>query len=113
NALILIDSGGYEPASGNSRPIAFRAAHWPGVPEIMVRIDPRSFAAEGGTKSYGAPGRIRPETIDRYYELTLRPGNREAFVDRMRTPYVDETPRLRTLSLPTLVMWGGAHTVMS
>jgi pimeloyl-ACP methyl ester carboxylesterase len=111
-ALILIDSGGHS-ARLDSQPIAFRAAHWPVVPDIMVRVDPRSFVEDGVKKSYGDPGRIRPETVDRYYDLTLRPGNRQAFVDRMKTPSSDETARLRALTLPTLVMWGGRDQIYS
>jgi pimeloyl-ACP methyl ester carboxylesterase len=110
-ALILLDSSGYSE-SVKSGPIAFRAVHWPVVPDIMVRVDPRPFVEDGVKKSYGDPGRIRPETVDRYYELTLRPGNRNAFVDRMRTPYPDETARLRALTVPTLVMWGARDQVV-
>jgi pimeloyl-ACP methyl ester carboxylesterase len=111
-ALILIDSGGYS-ARVKSGPIAFRAVHWPVIPDILVRVDPRFFVEDGVKKSYGDPGRIRPETLDRYYELTLRPGNREAFVDRMRTPHADETARLRGIATPTLVMWGGRDQLHS
>jgi pimeloyl-ACP methyl ester carboxylesterase len=110
-ALILLGSSGYSETV-KSGPIAFRAAHWPVVPDIMVRVDPRPFVEDGVKKSYGDPGRIRPETIDRYYELTLRPGNRDAFVDRMRTRYPDESARLRALTVPTLVMWGARDQVV-
>lgn len=111
SALILIDSGGFSQ-SAKSGPIAFRVVHWPVLPEILVRVDPRSFVEDGVKKSYGDPARIRAETLDRYYELTLRPGNRQAFVDRMRTSYSDETALLRGLNLPTLVMWGGRDQVI-
>jgi pimeloyl-ACP methyl ester carboxylesterase len=111
SALILIDAGGHAPRSSSGGPLAFRAVHWPVIPEIMVRLDPRPFVEDGVKKTYGDPGRIRPETIDRYYELTLRPGNREAFVDRMRLPFTDETARLRAISAPTLVMWGARDQI--
>jgi pimeloyl-ACP methyl ester carboxylesterase len=104
-ALILVDAAGY-PVKPGSEPLAFRAANWPVLPELLVRMDPRSFVEDGVKKSYGDPSRIRAETLDRYYELTLRPGNRNAFIDRMRTPYPDESALIRGVRTPTLVLWG-------
>jgi len=103
--LILVDSGGYLlDASGT--PIAFRIARWPVVPRLLVRLDPKRLVEDGVKKSYGDPSRVTPEILERYYELSLRPGNRQAFVERMQIPRIDESARIREITVPTLVLWG-------
>jgi pimeloyl-ACP methyl ester carboxylesterase len=49
---------------------------------------------------------VTPEEIERGYELVLRPGNREAFGAVTSVPFEDRTASLRSLHVPTLVMWG-------
>jgi len=103
--LVLVDAGGY-PLPGSGRPVAFRVASWPIVPDLLVRLDPRSLVEDGVKKAYGDPARIRPGVLERYYELALGPGNRRAFVERMRAGNPDESARIRGIVTPTLVMWG-------
>ena len=46
--------------------------------------------------------------MDRYYELTLREGNRAALVQRFAQAAagIDEA-RIRQVGVPTLILWGG------
>ena len=44
--------------------------------------------------------------MDRYYELSLRPGNREAFLDRARMDFTDHSAKLELIKAPTLILWG-------
>jgi len=55
---------------------------------------------------YGDPAKVSPELVDRYYELTLRAGNRSALAKRFEQPLSGDTERLKTLKIPTLVLWG-------
>jgi pimeloyl-ACP methyl ester carboxylesterase len=57
---------------------------------------------------YGDPSKVTDALIDRYFEMTLREGNRRALAERMAwvAEGADPTP-IRTLRLPTLVIWGG------
>ncbi len=110
-ALVLVDAGGFT-VTGSSPPLAFRLGGMESLSKLLVRLDPRMFVEDGVKKSYGDPGRLRPETVDRYYELTLRPGNREAFADRMKAPRPDETALLSGIKVPTLVMWGGRDNLI-
>jgi len=105
-ALILVDSAGY-PRYGRGVPIAFWLASLPGLPWALTKLDPRHLVEDAVTRVYGDPSRIRPGVTQRYYELALAPGNRPAFVARMRTPRPDESARVRELRLPVLVLWGG------
>lgn len=104
-ALILVDAVGY-PLRGFDLPIAFRMARWPVLPSLLTHLDPRRLVENGVRKSYGDASRIHPDAVVRYYELTLRAGNRAAFVDRMRVPQRDDSARIRELRQPTLILWG-------
>jgi len=71
------------------------------------------LVAQGLVAAYGHPDRVTPELVDRYYELTLRAGNRHALVQRLRAaaPGADAA-RIPTLRLPTLILWGGRDHIL-
>ncbi|WP_448518219.1 alpha/beta fold hydrolase [Rhodoflexus sp.] len=107
--LVLVDAGGY-PASSTTRresPVAFRLATMPVIKDLFRYVLPRSVIERSVTNVYGDPSLVTDELIDRYYELSLHPGNRRAFIDRMgaRNKPTD-TLLIKTLQMPTLVMWG-------
>ena len=56
---------------------------------------------------YFDKSKITSSLIDRYYELTLREGNRQAFVDRL-TIAKDTTAyhNIKKINQPTLILWG-------
>jgi pimeloyl-ACP methyl ester carboxylesterase len=57
---------------------------------------------------YGDPHRITPELIDRYYEISLRAGNRDALVERFaQAPHGQHADRIGEIQVPTLILWGG------
>jgi pimeloyl-ACP methyl ester carboxylesterase len=69
---------------------------------------PRSLVAEGVAQVYGDPSKVTPELVDRYFELTLREGNRRALGQRMRQAVRGEDAhRIREVQVPTLILWGG------
>ena len=46
--------------------------------------------------------------MDRYFELTLREGNRRALVERLRQYQRGaDAERIDTIKLPSLILWGG------
>ena len=105
--LILVDAGGLAVTSG-SMPLGWRIARIPGLGRIFEHVLPRALVAQGLVEVYGHPDRVTPALVDRYYELTLREGNRRALVQRLRQadPGADAA-RIPTLRLPTLILWGG------
>jgi pimeloyl-ACP methyl ester carboxylesterase len=111
SALILVDAAGY-PLYATGVPLAFKLARLPVLSALLANLDPRPFVVEAVDHVYGDPARIAPGVIDRYYELALRPGNRKAFVDRMRAPDPDRSGRVRELRVPTLVLWGARDRVI-
>ena len=103
--LVLIDSAGYvfQPISV---PIGFTVARTPGLRVLMEYVLPRGVVDASVRNVYGDPGRVTPELIDRYYELTLRAGNLKALAIRMDQRLSSDESVIKTLKLPTLIMWG-------
>ena len=63
---------------------------------------------------YYDEGRIGPGTVDRYYKMLRREGNRKAFLNRGQQPVTDRShiPELPTPTalqesgIPVLILWG-------
>lgn len=108
SGLILVDAAGY-PMQAQSMPLGFRIAQIPALSGLMNRVLPRSVIESSVRNVYGNPDLVTDELVDRYYELTLREGNRAALSKRFaRIAWRDESgERLATLQQPTLVIWGG------
>jgi pimeloyl-ACP methyl ester carboxylesterase len=106
-ALILVKSAGY-PLEPQSVPIGFRIAGIPLLNRLMEVTLPRGVVESSLRNTYGDPARVTPELVDRYYELTLRTGNRAALAKRFADGrHSGDTARLAGLQVPTLVLWGG------
>ena len=106
-ALVLVDAAGYLFET-QSMPIGFRIAQIPGLNELMNRVLPRGMVESSVRSVYGNPDRVTPALVDRYYDLTLREGNRAALAARFREARgtEDAPARLATLNMPTLIIWG-------
>ncbi len=106
-ALILVDAGGYASAP-QSIPLAFKLARLPLLGQLSHFVLPRSLVESSVRNVYGDPAQVSAEVVDRYFELALREGNRAALQQRfeqMRTG--QDAGRIKTLKLPTLILWGG------
>jgi pimeloyl-ACP methyl ester carboxylesterase len=69
---------------------------------------PRHIVASSVREVYGDPRRVTPELVERYYEITLRAGNRHALAERLKQAQPGrDAYRIRELKLPTLILWGG------
>jgi pimeloyl-ACP methyl ester carboxylesterase len=105
--LILVDATGYA-FSPDEIPIGFRIARLPLANRISEYLLPRALVAASVRSVYGDPSRVSDELIDRYFELTLREGNRHALGLRLQQLEMGEhAERIKSLTLPTLVLWGG------
>ncbi len=106
-ALVLVDAAGplFRP---EQMPAAWTLARVPVLNRVLEWVLPRGLVAQGLEGVYGDPGKVTPELVDRYFELTLREGNRRALVDRLRhwQPGVD-ADRINGVRQPTLILWGG------
>lgn len=104
--LILIDASGY-PIKPTSVPIAFTLANTPIANKLLTFITPRFMAEASVQNVYADKTKVTDELVDRYFELTLRKGNRQGLVDRMTMP-IDSTAHLLIPQIqhPTLLLWG-------
>ena len=105
--LILVDSAGPDFKS-DSVPIGFLVARIPLLNRLFDSVLPRSMVVASVRNVYGDPSRVNDALVDRYYELTLREGNRRALVQRLQqNRRGQDAERIRELKMPTLILWGG------
>lgn len=105
--LILVAAAG--PSSEpEAVPLGLLIARLPVLNRIGEHLLPRPVVAASVAQVYGDPTRVTAAVVDRYFELTLREGNRRALAQRLAawSPGQDEN-RIATLRLPTLILWGG------
>lgn len=110
--LILVDAAGY-PFEPESVPIGFQLARVPVLNRLTEWLLPRGVVESSVRSVYGDPSKVTPALVDRYFELTLREGNRRALVQRFQAmqidgeSFADSQARIRSLKMPVLVIWGG------
>lgn len=107
--LILLDAAGY-PHEGDSEALAFKVANNPILSPLMKHITPKSFIEKNMLQVYGDDSKVTDELVTRYHDMTLRTGNRQAFIDRVHTQHKDISDRIKEVQCPTLIMWGTEDT---
>lgn len=110
--LVLVDSAGY-PIDGNEIPLGWKIARLPVLGSLTEHLLPRPIIVQGLGAVYGDPAKITAPLVDRYFELTLREGNRAALVQRARswTP-AEGVDKVTGVTAPTLVLWGGRDRII-
>jgi len=79
----------------------------PAVLGMMRWVLPRPMLTANLAPAYADRAQLADSVVSRYYDLMLAPGNREALFARMRqTMLTDPVPFLRTITAPTLLVWG-------
>jgi pimeloyl-ACP methyl ester carboxylesterase len=105
--LILVDASGYAFVPEHI-PAGFLVARVPGLNRIAEFFTPRVIVEDSVRDVYGDPSKVTGPLVDRYFELMLREGNRRALNERLQEIGSDLAPaRIRTLHVPTLILWGG------
>lgn len=102
--LVLLDAAGYP--SDEPDPWIFGLARTPVLNLIVSYLTPRSIIKNNLKQVYFDDSKITDSLVTRYHRMALRAGNRQAFIDRARTPFVDHTDRLKKLNMETLILWG-------
>ncbi|MEK8029838.1 alpha/beta fold hydrolase [Ideonella sp. DXS29W] len=105
--LVLVDAAGYDFVP-EDMPVGFRIARLPVFSALSEWFLPRGLIEASVQSVYGDPSKVTPALVDRYFELTLREGNRHALRVRMQQlePGKD-AGRIAGLKMPTLILWGG------
>jgi pimeloyl-ACP methyl ester carboxylesterase len=104
--LILIDASGY-PLNSKSVPIAFKLAQTPVLKNLLTFITPRFLVRPSVENVYFDTSKVTDSLVERYFELTLREGNRQALVDRFKTSKdISAYKNIKNIKQPTLILWG-------
>ena len=111
-ALVLVDSAGY-PIGDATIPLGWQIARLPVLGRLAEHVLPRPIIVQGLVAVYGDPAKITEPLVDRYFDLTLRAGNRAALVERARTWSRDEgVDKVTGVTAPTLILWGGRDRII-
>jgi pimeloyl-ACP methyl ester carboxylesterase len=109
--LILVDSAGYPRTT--PLPQGLQIAMSPWASPLLEHILPRSEVKKGLQGMFGDPTKVTAEMVDRYYDLSLREGNRKALGETLRQGMnADDAPKIATIKIPTLILWGAKDTVI-
>ncbi len=105
--LILLDAAGIPEKESGDAPLAFRLAKQPTLAAIMQKVTPKALFKKSLHEVYGDPDKVTPVLLQRYFELFRRPGNRQAYVDRInQNDTITNPDRLQAVYQPTLILWG-------
>jgi pimeloyl-ACP methyl ester carboxylesterase len=102
--MILIDAAGFPLEREPSLP--FRLAKSEIWSRLLTTFTPKRIIENSIKEVYFDKEKATPNIIDRYYDFALRTGNRQAFVDRVRTMEYADTALLAGIKIPTLIQWG-------
>jgi pimeloyl-ACP methyl ester carboxylesterase len=101
--LILIDAAGYRMSKIPKRFLACRyiLGRW-----ILRHTMSRWFIKNGLKDVFSISGLIDNSMVTRYMDLTLRAGNRQAFLDFIRKRERPDLKLLQRIHSSTLILWG-------
>jgi len=103
--LILINSGGF-PSFSKSVPIAFRLAQTPVINKVVRFITPFFIVKSSVENVYFDKSKVTDSLVERYFDLCLREGNRQAFIDRLGIGKRNNYINISNIKQPTLILWG-------
>lgn len=104
--LILVDASGY-PYDPESVPLAFKLSQNPIASRLLKNVLPKSLVEKSIKNVYGNPDLVTEELVNRYYELSLREGNRSALKARFEQTLPGALiEKIHTINVPTLLIWG-------
>lgn len=104
--LVLVDAAGYAFVP-REVPVGFQLARLPVARKLLEYVLPRGLVLASVRNVYGDPSKVTPELVDRYYDMTLRAGNRRALAYRMDGVLAGNPDHIKSLAMPTLILWGG------
>ena len=110
--LILLDAGGY-PLKNEKGSLGFTLAKIPVVNKLLLYITPKSLIRKSLETVFYDQSLISEEVVTRYHEMTLREGNRKAMLSLFTHPFKVNVDVIKTITAPTLVIWGEQDQVIS
>lgn len=114
SALILVAPAGAPGVKYPDPPIGIRMSRSPVLRNLIMRVTPRSVIEKTLKQSVTDPAVVTDKMIDRYWELLLYPGNREATLARISLAELSPATRADMIRIkaPTLILWGEEDRLM-
>ncbi len=124
-AMILVDAVGlpqwsdqaFRSASQNNNkgPLVFRLMRKPWFRAIARYLDPYRLTKQGLLSAYTDKSAVTDQLVQRYYDLSLREGTREAIIDRFSSLGGDFADSIDPAQFkqPTLILWGRDDALIS
>lgn len=109
--LVMIDAAGF-PSKAKGGNLGFRIARIPILNQLVKYFTPKSLFEKSLQQSFGNPNAVNDALVARHYELTLRPGNRNAIIDRFSNRDKIDTASLAAIKIPVLIQWGSLDQVI-
>jgi len=103
--LILINSGGY-PKKNEKGNIGFKLASTPIVGDVLLKFTPRGIIKKSVEDVYSDKTKVSDELVQRYFDLLLRAGNRQATLDIFKQRKPGGSEKIKNIQTPTLIIWG-------
>jgi pimeloyl-ACP methyl ester carboxylesterase len=104
--LVLVDATGYD-VTPQRIPPGFLLSRVPVLSHLGDHLLMKGWVEASVRSVYGDPDRVTPALVDRYFELTLREGNRPALRQRLKQLEIgQDVARIAALRLPVLLLWG-------
>jgi len=105
--LILLSPGSLEGRERKKGP----RGEIPRAAYVLKYIMPRALPAFMLRSGFGDPERLPESLVDRWYDMWMREGQREAQLDRLAQYKAGDIEGIiRSLRVPVLLLWGEANT---
>ena len=106
--LVLVDASGLP--TNKPQPAIFKMAKTPILNSLFLFVTPKVFIKKNMEEVYVDNAKITDKLITRYHKMSLRTGNRQAFIDRAKIDFKLGTnsnlEKLKSIKIPTLLIWG-------
>lgn len=100
--LVLIAPGGFSINGVTEEPVDV-----PMMVKFYLKNAPLAGVKQGTAALFADPAKLSEDRVTEIRDLMLQPGNGDAFVTRAaRFTLPDPTEALKSLSVPTLILWG-------
>ena len=109
--LALLNSAGF-PLKGGKGSLAFTLAQIPVIKHVLKYITPTFVVRKSLEDVYFADSLVTDNLVQRYRDLALREGNRDALVHRFSNEDFSDTTCLPYLSQRTLILWGDSDQLI-
>ena len=103
--LVLINSGGY-PKKNEKGNIGFKLASTPVVGDVLLKFTPRGIIRKSVEDVYSDKTKVSEDLVQRYFDLLLREGNRQATLDIFKNRKFGGSEKIKNIEIPTLIIWG-------